>query len=411
MSLLQTDICIVGAGPAGATAALFLAQLGVPHVVVDAATFPRDKICGDGLDLKVVRVLRQLDPAIVEHELPNHPAFLPCWGARVTTPNGRRTDFHYEPGPGSAAPPYPPLWLAKRLHFDTFLVEKFDMRYTDFHPGMRVTAIERAGQRWRLQAASTTGKTLEINAKLLLGADGDHSIVLRHLGERKIDRGNYAGTLRQYWRGIRDVHPRHLIELYFPPQLPLSYFYFFPLPDGEVNVGYGMVSDIVARRRHNLRELFQRLIERDPVLAPRFAGAEPLEEPTGWGIPLASRGRRTYGDGYLLLGDAGSLVCPTSGEGIGTAMMSGYLAAHFVKRALGLGRTDAGVFENFNREVYRRLQDEIRVYRLMRRYLPWRLYEWGLNVMTPAPLLQHYFPKLAAAWLRTAYEKPIAVQF
>ncbi|MCB0530144.1 MAG: FAD-dependent monooxygenase, partial [Saprospiraceae bacterium] len=67
---VQTEICIIGAGPAGATASLFLAKMGIPHLIVDAAVFPRDKVCGDGLDLKVVRVLRHLDPAIAEEELP-----------------------------------------------------------------------------------------------------------------------------------------------------------------------------------------------------------------------------------------------------------------------------------------------------------------------------------------------------
>ncbi|MCC6282457.1 MAG: FAD-dependent monooxygenase, partial [Saprospiraceae bacterium] len=58
---IQTELLIVGAGPAGATTSLFLAKMGIPHTIVDAAAFPRDKICGDGLDLKVFRVLQHLD--------------------------------------------------------------------------------------------------------------------------------------------------------------------------------------------------------------------------------------------------------------------------------------------------------------------------------------------------------------
>ncbi len=61
----STKICIVGAGTAGATTSIFLAKMGIPHMIVDAAIFPRDKICGDGLDLNVVRVLNHIDPDLV----------------------------------------------------------------------------------------------------------------------------------------------------------------------------------------------------------------------------------------------------------------------------------------------------------------------------------------------------------
>jgi len=403
---INTEICIVGAGPAGATASLFLAQMGIPHLILDAAVFPRDKVCGDGLDLKVMRVLRQLDPDIVEKEIAGNPAFSPSWGARFITPNGRTSDYVYLPRPGE--PQYPLFWVAKRLHFDDFLVKKLDPRFADFRPGTKVTQVIRDGNAWRLLAKGPGGD-LEIRARLLLGADGDHSVVLRGLGERKIDRRHYAGTLRQYWTGVAGVHPQNLIEVYFPPGLPLSYFYLFPLPGGEVNVGYGMVSEVAARGQHRLRDIFQHLILHDPVLAPRFRYAEPLETPVGWGLPLASRRRQACGDGYLLLGDAASLICPTTGEGIGSAMMSGFIAAHFARKAVTANRFDAAIFAGYETEIYRRLNTEIRQYQILRRFLPWRWYELGLNTLVPTPILRTFFQQQAGNWLRTAYEREIEI--
>lgn len=407
MATIQTDICIIGAGPSGATASLFLAKAGIPHLILDAATFPRDKVCGDGLDLKVFRVLHHLDPEITENEVFANTNFLQSWGARVITPKGRAVDFVHRPRPGELNKP--PLFTAKRLHFDDFLVRKIDPRFADFRPATKVTDIVRDGEGWRVLAKTSAGADLEIRAKLILAADGDHSVMLRTLGERKIDRRHYAGTLRQYWRGIGGLHPQNLIEIYFPPGLPMSYFYIFPLPDGEANVGYGMVSEVAAQHKHNLRELFARLIHDDPVMAPRFRGAEPLETPIGWGIPLASRQRKTFGDGYLLLGDAGSLVCPTSGEGIGTGMMSGLIAARFVEHALRLRRFDAAVFQNFDREVYRRLRDDIRAYNFAMNHTPRWLYEGSINALIPSGLYQWIFRKSMPGWLRTAYERPIEV--
>jgi len=404
---INTDVFIAGAGPAGATASLFLARMGIPHVIADAVTFPRDKICGDGLDLKVIRVLRHLDPAIVEHEIPGNQNFMPSWGARFYTQNGRAADFVHRHSAGPA-PPHPLFWTAKRMHFDAFLVNKLDARFADVRLGTKVEKIVRDGPGWRVFARNDTRET-EITASLLIGADGDHSAVLRHLGERAIARRHYAGAFRQYWRGVAGLHPLNLIEVYFPPGLPMSYFYIFPLPDGEANVGYGMVSETASRGKYNLREVFGRLIREDPVMAPRFHRAAPLEKPQGWGLPLASRRRRAFGDGYLLAGDAASLVCPTSGEGIGTGMISGFIAAHFVRNALKNRRFDAEQFKHYDREIYRRLNDEIRLYNTMMRLSP-RVYDLGLNLLAPNPLFQWSFRRRVGGWLRTAYETPIAVQ-
>lgn len=407
---IKTDILIIGAGPAGATTSLFLARMGIPHLIVDAAVFPRDKVCGDGLDLKVVRVLRHLDPEILTKELFENQIFTPCRGTRFYTQNGQPTDFVYEPK-ATTSLPHPLFWTAKRAHFDAFLVKKFDRRFADFRQGTRVEKILRDGNLWRVLATSTLpDRQIEIQARLIIGADGDHSVLLRHLGERKIDRRHYAGTLRQYWRNVSGIHTKNLIEVYFPPGLPMSYFYIFPLANGEANVGYGMVSEVAAKGGHKLRDIFRQLIREDPIMAPRFRHAEPLEEPVGWGIPLASRRRRAFGDGYLLVGDAASLVCPTSGEGIGTGMISGYIAAHFAQKALKNNRFDAEQFKNYDREIYRRLHSEIRLYNLMMAVSP-KIYDFGLNLLAPNPLFQWSFQRCVSGWLKTAYETPIEIKY
>ncbi len=404
--IIKTEVCIIGAGPSGATTSLFLSKMGIPHLILDAASFPRDKVCGDGLDLKVVRVLRHLDPSIVENELIESQIFMPCWGTRFFTQNGRATDFVYKPQPGAPLP-HPLFWTAKRLHFDDFLVKKLDTRFADFRQGAKVTQIEKDGKKWRVWASGH--REFEIQTQLLIGADGDHSVLLRHLGERKIDRRHYAGTLRQYWRDVAELHPRNLIEVYFPPGLPMSYFYIFPLPGGEANVGYGMVSEVASKGGHNLRDIIKKLIREDPVMSPRFQNATPLESPVGWGIPLASRRRQAFGDGYLLVGDAASLVCPTSGEGIGTGMISGYVAAHFVQKALINKCFDAEQFKNYDREIYRRLNDEIRLYNLMMAVSP-KIYDFGLNMLAPNPLFRWSFHRRVGGWLHTAYKVPIEVR-
>jgi geranylgeranyl reductase family protein len=401
-----TDCCIIGAGPAGATTSLFLSKAGIDHILLDAAVFPRDKICGDGLDLKVMRVLRHLDPDVLQHEVLENQHFIHSYGTRFITQNGRYNDFIYPENPGTPSPK--PLFLiAKRLHFDDFLIRKINPAHSLFLQGTKATNIRKKGNLWHIEAEQQQQK-IEITTPLLISADGDHSLVLHSLGERAIQRRHYAAALRQYWKGVEGLHPANLIEVYFPKNLPMSYFYIFPLPNGEANVGYGMVSEIITKDKINLKEKFRYILENDPVMAPRFAQAKAQEDMIGWGLPLASRRRKAFGDGYLLTGDAASLICPTSGEGIGTAMISGYIAAQFIQRALKLRRYDAAVFQHYDREIYRRLQQEIRLYQYMMRLSP-RVYDTGLNWLAPNPLLKWYFKKKAPQWLNTAWEKEISV--
>src|ERR1700759_5680461 len=89
--IIATNVCIVGAGPAGSTTSIMLGKMKIQNVIVDAAEFPRDKICGDGLDLKVVRVLNNIDPRIVKEEFIKD-AFTHSMGMRFILPKGKHVD-------------------------------------------------------------------------------------------------------------------------------------------------------------------------------------------------------------------------------------------------------------------------------------------------------------------------------
>jgi menaquinone-9 beta-reductase len=402
--IVKSEIAIIGAGPSGTTLSIALAQKGIPHLILDAATFPRDKVCGDGLDLKVFRILRHLFPEITTSEVFNKEEFMECWGCRVINPNRSVTDFDHSKQNEKEGRPI--FRTSKRYNFDQFLVNRLNANYADFRQNTKVTGIEKEGDNWKLQATDATGD-LEIQCKLLIGADGDHSVVLRNLGDRKIDRKNYAGSVRQYWAGIEGFHPKNLIEVFFVPEYPMSYFYIFPLPNGEANVGYGMVSEVIAQKKLNLREIFAKVIETDPYMSPRFKNAKPLEEPIGWGLPLASRRRKTFGDGYLLLGDAASLICPMNGEGIGTGMLSGYIASFFIENALKTKDFSENSFQNFDREIYRRLDGDISTFKIMQK-IPLALHAPLINIGINAPA-KWLFGSIAQSWLKTAYEKQIEV--
>lgn len=409
---IKTKICIIGGGPAGATTSIFLGKMGIEHTLVDAADFPRDKVCGDGLDLNVIRVLNHIDPLMVENELMRENGrFTVSGGLRFILGNGGNVDIT-EPSVNinsAPKPKRPVFFVSKRADFDALLISKIDRNIATVRFGTKITGIERIGKGWKLSAKNAKGD-LEITADFIVGADGDRSAVVKYLGERKIDRSNYAGALRQYWSGVEGTHSDNLLEIYFPESLPLSYFWIFPLPDGKANVGYGMASKHIAKMNINIRHEFENLIKTDPVLKDRFKNAKPEETVKGWGVPMSGSGRKPNGDGWLLVGDAASLVCPTSGEGIGSGMISGYIAAKFIGRAHKEHDFSESMFTNYNREIHKRLKFEEKLFRFANAVPVWA-FTRGLRIILSSKLFKNWFagselPK----WVDTAYTKEIVVE-
>ncbi len=408
---IKASICIIGAGPAGATTSIFLCKMSIKHVIVDAAQFPRDKVCGDGLDLNTIRVLNHIDPDIIEKEISaNKKSFTASQGFRFILPNGRKVDIMRNARNDTGGHAKKPMFfVSKRSDFDNLLVGKIDRSIADVRLGTRIENITREGKLWKLQGEDADGK-IEIEADFLIGADGDHSLVLKHLGERSIDRNNYAGAVRQYWSGVEGMHRDNLLEVYFPKSLPLSYFWIFPLPDGKANVGYGMASNYIAKNNINVRKAFEELIKTDPVLIPRFKNAQPQETVKGWGIPMSGNDRKAYGEGWLLVGDAASLVCPTSGEGIGSGMISGYVAAKFLQRAVEQKNFSEEMFINYNREIHKRLRSEEKFYRFVNS-IPPRVFSVGINTVLSTWLFKYWLSnKAMKKWVDTAYYKEIEVK-
>ena len=404
--IIQTNICIIGAGPAGATTSLFLSKMGISHTIVDAAVFPRDKVCGDALDLKVLRVLNHLDPSIVENEIMHDPNFAKAKGCSIIVSKNKSYTLSVK-NASDKTDGYPFFFVTKRSYFDNFLVSKINPQYADFRQGITVKKIERTEVGWKI-FAEDDNQNLQIVTKLIVGADGDHSVMLRTLGERKIERRNYAAALRQYWQGIEGITDDKNLEIYLPKSLPLAYLWIFPLPNGEANVGCGLASDMIADKSINLKTVFNQLITEDHALKDRFKNAQPLEKPVGWGLPLASQGRKASGDGYLLTGDAASLVCPTTGEGVGPGMMSGYIAAHYIQRAVKQNRYDKTMFSTYDREINRRLQDDVKKYNFLRKVSP-ILYNILINVLSATGIAGYYFNRSVNKWVDTAKNKAIEV--
>jgi flavin-dependent dehydrogenase len=128
-----------------------------------------------------------------------------------------------------------------------------------------------------------------------------------------------------------------------------------------------MRSDILNRRKVNLRKEMLQLLETHPVLRERFKDAELIGDIKGFGLPLGSKRRSISGDHYMLVGDAGHLVDPLTGEGIGNAFYSGFIAAEQLEQCLKANDFSAAFLKAYDKRVDRVLGSEMRLsYRLQK---------------------------------------------
>jgi geranylgeranyl reductase family protein len=346
--VLDYDLIIIGAGPAGCAAAISLRQSGLKVALLDSAVFPRDKICGDALSLDVMNQFDLMDSAIsadFEHLFPKKKSA----GVRFSSAKGSVVDipFIYK---GTQREGY----VCERRVFDAFML-KHALSNADltFYAGAPVQNIIKTKGGFEV----TSGNTI-YSAKMLLGADGAQSKVARLFSKNKLDHHHYSAGLRMYCENVQGMQSDGYIELHFVKKALPGYLWIFPLEGNRANVGIGVLSSVLKKKHIHLRELFIQELKQNPLFKDRFSNAVFLEDPKGFGLPLGSRKRSISGDGFLLLGDAAGLIDPFSGEGIANAIRSGRVAAIHVKEAFAEHRFDGAFLKNYDKEIYKRMYPE-----------------------------------------------------
>lgn len=368
-----SEITILGAGPGGVTAAIALARKGIASTILEKSTFPRDKICGDALSGKVVEVMRKVDPELIE-KIDKDEEHLGSWGVSFVAPNTKalRVPFKKEFSKDDQAPGF----IAKRIHFDNFLVDearKYDE--IEIREGQEARSFERTDTGWIIKDKS--GKPVQ-KTRLIIAADGAHSAFAKSVGNIKVEPRHYCAGIRAYYKGVKGLDPDNFIELHFLKDFLPGYFWIFPLPNGMANVGVGMRSDKVSKKKINLKTEMLRIISDYPELKGRFEGAELVSGIKGFGLPLGSKKRPISGENFILIGDAASLIDPFTGEGIGNAMYTGLFAAEQTERCIQNKDFSAAFMKQYDRAAYDRLWSELKLSKRMQEMVK---YPWLFNLV------------------------------
>jgi geranylgeranyl reductase family protein len=313
--MLTADVAVVGGGPAGAAAAIYLARAGREVVLFDKATFPRDKCCGDGL---TTGALRRLDHLGLRPE--TVPSWHPVEDVWIRSTSGRTIQFPLPTTGGVFAA------IARRTDLDAALLDVARAAGVKVQDGHTVTGadIDEGGALVRLDVDGV-GPAL---APYLVAADGMWSPLRKALGVA--DEAGYLGewhAFRQYFTGVSPAAGAHL-WVWFEPDLLPGYAWSFPLADGRANVGFG-VHRTTGRPTREMKQQWADLLARPHIRQVLGDNATPEGPHKAWPIPARiGRAQLTAGGGRVLfVGDAARATDSMTGEGIGQALETAELAA------------------------------------------------------------------------------------
>jgi menaquinone-9 beta-reductase len=335
----SADVIVVGAGPAGSSTAYYLAAAGLDVLLLEKTSFPREKVCGDGLTPRAVKALTGMGLPVRQEDgwLLNKGVRFIGGGGRIELAWPELSAF---PGYGATR---------TRLDFDQILAGHAVKAGARLLENMTVTGPrmdERTGRITGVTARETGpqagGSERTFGGRVVVAADGNSSRLSVSMGLHKRDDRPLGVAVRTYYATPRhdDEYSEVWLDLWDGEQLLPGYGWIFGMGDGTSNVGCGLLNTSGAFGHTDYRLLLQRWLKAMP--AEWGLAEESRTQPVrGAALPMGFNRTPHYTRGLLLAGDAGGMVNPFSGEGIAYAMESGEIAARSIVQALSR-RTAAG---------------------------------------------------------------------
>lgn len=320
-------VLVVGGGPGGAAAGYWLARRGIDVTVVEKKLYPRDKTCGDGLTPRAVKQLIDMGLDVeaedihkivglrayagdltLELEWPKHTIY-PDWGATL-----RRADLDWRVA---------------------MLAEK---QGAIVRQGVEAVPVVEAG---RLVAVDLkeNGEVERVTPEIVVVADGSLNRFGRRLGSSRRKDFPYGLAARGYWASPNST------DGFLESQLNIideagrampGYGWVFPLGDGTINIGVGVISTFKGWKDVNTSDILDAYVSSLPGYW-EVVPDTPLTKPVGGKLPMAFSVGPKVGPNWVAIGDASGAVNPFNGEGIDYAYETGRLAAEVIEGALGSG--------------------------------------------------------------------------
>ncbi len=331
---ITTEVLIIGGGPAGASAAYWLSELGHDVVVVEKKTFPREKTCGDGL---TPRAVKQLHDMGLEDKLSQFHRYE---GLRATA-HGHALELQWP-----THPIYPQHgYVVRRRDLDTMVAHNAAAKGATLLEGHEALEpiVDRGFVRGAVVQAKGAPSPINITAQYVIVADGANSRFGRSLGTFRTREWPYGTAIRTYWES--PMHDDPWIESALDVKdrngnsMP-GYGWIFPVGDGTVNIGVGLLStfrDFKSVNTTHLLDAYAHQVADSWKIDPE----SPTQRATSGRIPMGGSVGPKAGPTYLVVGDAAGSVNPFNGEGIDYAYETARMAAQVLHEALITGNASA----------------------------------------------------------------------
>ena len=357
--MADTDVLVIGGGPAGAAAAYWLARHGHAVTIVERKTFPREKTCGDGL---TPRAVHQLDEMGLGDQLARYHRYR---GLRATG-MGRELELEWP-----SHPVYPQHgYVVRRRELDQMVAENAQRAGATLLLGHE--AVQPIVERGFVRGATVqtyAGETLDISAKYVVVADGANSRFGRALGTFRTREWPYGTAIRTYWTTPRHAEPwiESALDVKDRNGNPMpGYGWIFPVGDGTVNIGVGLLSTFRDFKSVNTTHLLDAYAHQ---VADRWEidPGNPECKATSGRIPMGGSVGPKAGPSYLVVGDASGSVNPFNGEGIDYAYETARMAAQVLHEALVTG--DPTLLQSYTKMLDDEYGDYFKVARLFARVI------------------------------------------
>lgn len=336
----DTDVLVIGGGPAGASCAYHLAAQGLKVQILDYQSFPRDKVCGDFVGPVALQEL--IGMGIHEYEeyaqtyAINKAALYLDGQPMITRPIPQMPGI---PDHGRVIP---------RITLDNWILKAAVQKGATLTTGARLQDYKVFNN--GVLATYKQGKHVRsIFARLIVGADGSSSTVARILTGSKPQSEDRILAVRAYYKNVRCVPGQ--AELYFTSSSFPGYYWFFPTGPDTANVGIGMVQENFPRQDTNLKQLLEELIANDQALKEKIGDGELVDKIAGWPLATYNIAHPKVADRLVLTGDAAGLINALNGEGIQYALLSGRWAAEAISECFRQQQFDAAALMPYKNKI------------------------------------------------------------